>query len=366
MAKILKSPAKYVQGKGVLGELGRYLEGLGSRFLLLQTEGGQRRNMALLEKCFAGTDNTVLYETFHGESTREKCLGLAKKCLEEKISAVIGIGGGKVLDTVKGVSYYADIPDVIIPTVCSTDAPCSSLSILYDDNGVFDSYLFLPACPNVVIVDSEVICRAPARLLVAGMGDAMATWFEARACRRSGSNNQLGAHPTRTATELAALCWKYLKADGLKAKQAVEAGKITDSLETIIEVNTYLSSVGFESGGLAAAHGIQKGFTVIPQLHQAYHGENVAFCTLVQLVLEQAPEGELEEVADFCLQVGLPLSFSDLGYPDVQKEDVRRIVRKALVPGSTIHNMPMQVTEDLLEEALLKADRFGRRYAGSR
>ncbi len=178
---------------------------------------------------------------------------------------------------------------------------------------VYLTAFFLNACPNIVLVDTEVICKAPARLLVAGMGDAMATYFEARACRQSGSNNQIAAKPTRAASELAALCWKYLKEDGLKAKNVVEAGVVTEALENIIEVNTYLSSVGFESGGLAAAHGIQKGFTVIPELHNAYHGENVAFCTLVQLVMENAPAAEIQEVADFCLSVGLPISFADLG-----------------------------------------------------
>ena len=60
-------------------------------------------------------------------------------------------------------------------------------------------------------------------------------------------------------------------------------------MENVVEINTYLSGVGFESGGLAAAHGIQKGFTVIPELHNALHGEKVAFCTIAQLVLENVP-----------------------------------------------------------------------------
>lgn len=115
----------------------------------------------------------------------------------------------------------------------------------------------------MVIVDGEITAKAPTRLLVAGMGDAMATYFEARSCRASSSNNQVAAKPTCTATEMAALTWKYLQVDGLKAKMAAEAGVVTSALDNIIEVNTYLSGVGFESGGLATAHGIQKRFTVI-------------------------------------------------------------------------------------------------------
>lgn len=362
MSKVLKSPAKYVQGAGILRELNRYLDGMGKHLMILQTEGGTRRNMALLNSCFAGTEYTIDYEIFSGEATRAKCEALAEKCRKNQVTAVVGIGGGKVLDTAKGISHLAQIPDVIIPTVCSTDAPCSSLSIMYDDAGVFDCYFFLNACPNIVLVDTEIIAHAPARLLVAGMGDAMATHFEARACRQSGSDNQIAAKPTRSATEMAALCWKYLKADGPAAKDAVTNCEVTEALENIIEVNTYLSSVGFESGGLAAAHGIQKGFTVIPELHGAYHGENVAFCTIVQLVMEHAPVEELQEVLDFCLSVGLPISFSDLGYEEVQPEMVRKAAQKACVPNSTIHHLPFPVTADMVEQALLAADHMGRVY----
>ena len=129
-----------------------------------------------------------------------------------------------------------------------------------------------------------------------------------------------------------------------------------------IRVNTYLSGVGFESGGLAAAHGIQKGFTVIPELHEAYHGEKVAFCTLTQLILENAPTEEIRSVLDFCLSVGLPVCFADLGYEAVDAKAVRRAAEKACVPGSTIHNLPFEVTADMVADALLAADTMGRVY----
>ena len=65
----------------------------------------------------------------------------------------------------------------------------------------------------------------------------------------------------------------------------------------MIEANTYLSGVGFESGGLAAAHALYNGLTAIPDAHHYYHGEKVAFGTLTQLVLENAPVEEIETVA---------------------------------------------------------------------
>ncbi|MBR3640537.1 MAG: glycerol dehydrogenase [Oscillibacter sp.] len=362
MSEMLKSPAKYVQGKGVMHHLDEYLQGMGKNLMILQTAGGTRRNMDTLNACFEGKGYHIDYRQFGGECTRAKIEAWAQHCKETGITAVIGIGGGKVLDTTKGIAHYAGLPMVIVPTVCATDAPCSSLSVMYTDEGVFDAYLFLDACPNVVIVDTEVIAKAPAKMLVAGMGDAMATWFEARACRASGSDNQVHAKPTNAATCLARTCWEVLQADGVMAKMAVEQGVVTKALENVVEINTYLSGVGFESGGLAAAHGIQKGFTVIPELNETLHGEKVAFCTITQLVLENAPTDEIESVLDFCLSVGLPVCFADLGYPEVDPDAVRRAAEKACVPGSTIHNLPFTVTPDMVADALLVADALGKAY----
>ena len=144
------------------------------------------------------------------------------------------------------------------------------------------------------------------RQLVAGMGDALATFFEARACQRSNGDNSARAKTTLAATALAQLCYETLLADGLRAKIAVEKQVCTTAVENIIEANTYLSGIGFESGGLAAAHPIHDGLSALPETHAMYHGEKVAFGTLAQLVLENAPVEEIEEVVHFCQSVGLP------------------------------------------------------------
>lgn len=138
------------------------------------------------------------------------------------------------------------------------------MSVICRDNGEFDRYLFLDRCSDMVLVDTDVIAKAPAKLLVAGTGDAMATYFEVCACRASGSDNQMTGKSTLAAGDLVTICWRYLQKEEKAAKEAVEAGVCNASLETIVEVNTYLSGVGFESGGLAAVHTIQKGFTFIP------------------------------------------------------------------------------------------------------
>ncbi len=205
------------------------------------------------------------------------------------------------------------MPVVIVPTIASTDAPCSALSVIYKDEGVFEEYLFLPASPNMVLVDTDIVSKAPVRLLISGMGDALATYFEARACLQSDASNCVGGKATLAAMALAKLCYETLMTDGINAMLAVKEGVCTKAVENIIEANTYLSGIGFESGGLAGAHAIHNGLTAIEETHSLYHGEKVAFGTLVQLVLENAPEDEIAEVLDFCMEVGLPVTLADLG-----------------------------------------------------
>ena len=143
------------------------------------------------------------------------------------------------------------------------------------------------------------------------MGDALATYFEARACQVSGATTCAGGQVTQAAIALAKLLFDTLMAEGVKAKLALEAGACTPAVEKVIEANTLLSGIGFESGGLAGAHAIHNGFTVLDECHHMYHGEKVAFGTITQLVLENIPAEELEDIIDWCIELGLPVTLKN-------------------------------------------------------
>ncbi len=364
MANIIASPSRYIQGRGELKNLAKHTEKLGKRLFVLTSASGRRRVEGLIAESAAGTDTTVLYEDFNGECSMNEVSRVAEKFRASGCDVIVGVGGGKIHDTAKAAAYYAGVPVVIVPTIASTDAPCSALSVLYTDDGVFDRYLFLTANPNIVLVDTAIIAAAPARLLVSGMGDALATYFEARACKASGAANCVGGKTTLAAMQLAKLCYDTLMADGLKAKLAVERKACTRAVENIIEANTYLSGVGFESGGLAAAHAIHNGMTAIPETHQFYHGEKVAFGAIVQLVLENAPVEELEEVVNFCMEVGLPITLCDLGIREPDRERLMAAARLACADTDTLVNMPFPVSPESVCDAMLAADEIGHFYKG--
>ena len=138
---------------------------------------------------------------------------------------------------------------VVVPTIASTDAPCSALAVIYTEDHVFESYYIFPRNPDMVVVDTEVIARSPARFLVSGMGDALATWFEADACRKAFAKNMPGGDSTEAALALAHLCFELLMRYGRQAKAAAEVHAATVALDKIVEANTLLSGLGFESSG---------------------------------------------------------------------------------------------------------------------
>lgn len=359
MEKIIRSPSKYVQKEGAIASIAEYVQPLGTNPLFIADDFVMGLTKAQIEASYKGVSANIHFENFNGEASKAEVGRIGEKISANKIDCVVGIGGGKTLDTAKAVSFYSNIPVVVVPTIASSDAPCSALTVLYTDDGVFDEYLFLPHNPNLVLIDTQIIAGAPARLLVAGMGDALATYFEARACLRSNAKTIAGAHSTKAAMALAKLCYETLLTSGTTARLSVENKVVTKALEDIIEANTYLSGVGFESGGLAAAHAIHNGLTVIEELHHLYHGEKVAFGTITQLVLENAAEEELYEVIAFCKEQGLPTSFAELGAENVAKEKWMEVAKLACSEGETIFNMPFTVTPADVYAALLTADRLG-------
>ena len=49
--------------------------------------------------------------------------------------------------------------------------------------------------------------------------------------------------------------------DGVAAARDVEVDALTPALERVVEANTLLSGLGFESGGLCIAHAVHNGLT---------------------------------------------------------------------------------------------------------
>ena len=353
-------PGRYVQGSDALQALGEEVQRFSHRALFLMDPFVMENILPSFEGVLEeALDYRV--ERFRGECSDEEIERVAQVVRDGSWEVVVGVGGGKTLDTAKAVAYETECPVVIVPTIASTDAATSALSVIYTPKGEFDRYLFLPKNPDLVLVDTRVIAEAPVEFLVSGMGDALATWFEAESARQSYAPNMTGNLGSMTAYALAGLCFDTLMEHGVNARTACEVGAVTPALEKIVEANTLLSGLGFESGGLAAAHAIHNGFTVFEEAHHAYHGEKVAFGVLASLFLTDKHPDLIDQVYTFCEDVELPTTLDDLGLMDLTDEDLMRVAEAATAEGETIHNEPMPVTAEMVVAALKAADAEGNR-----
>lgn len=355
------SPARYTQGRDATAILGQELTTLGlpGPVLIVAGRSARRELEGTWAASLGAAGIAFAIHDFGGECTDAEIARIADAARTLGAGTIVGAGGGKVLDAGRAAADTLGLHVVNCPTVASSDAPCSALSVTYTEQGTVQGYLVYRRNPDLVLVDTAVIARGPARLLVSGMGDALATWFEARACARSDARTMRGGGSTRTALALAELCYRTLLADGLAARRSVEQRAVTPALERVVEANTLLSGLGFESSGLAAAHAIHNGLTTAPPAHDHFHGEKVAFGTLTQLVLEGAPQVEIDEVLAFATSVGLPVTLGQLGCGDLGPDDLARIGERSTQPGETIHNMPFVVTATMVVDAIRVADATG-------
>lgn len=358
MHRVFCAPLRYVQGEGVTTRLAAEMAAVGLAGPVLVVSGGSAVGelapvwaAAMAE---AGWHHRV--RTFGGECTAVEIDALAAEARSLGAGTIVGAGGGKCLDAARAAAAAVGRPFVSCPTVASTDAPTSALSVVYTPAGAVESYRIHGRNPELVLVDSGVIVRAPARYLVAGMGDALSTWYEARAAAASGRPNMRGGAAAEGSLALARLCRDTVLADGVAAVADARAGRVTPAVERIIEANTLLSGLGFESGGLAAAHAVHNGLAALPGTQAALHGEKVAFGTLVQLELDGTPAEEFAALVRFCRAVGLPVTLAQLGLPAATAADVDAIAARATQPGETIHDLHRSVTAGEVAAAIRAAD----------
>ncbi len=412
MVEEFGSPSSYIQGKGVLFESDKYLKNFGTKPLLLAGEivykiVGKRFEQYLQE---SGYDVTRVQ--FNGESSTNEVNRVTEIGKENNVTVVYGLGGGKTVDTAKAIADNLHLPVVIMPTLASNDAPCSRLSVIYTDDGGFDHYRFYNQNPDLVLVDTQVIANGPVRMLISGIADALATNVEAQAVAKANSDTMLGEKQTLVGNAIAQKCEETLFNYSHLAVADAEAHVVTPAFSNIVEANTLMSGLGFESGGLSGAHAIHDGLTILEETHDLTHGEKVAYGTLTQLMLEGAdqerynkyfqfilslglPTTLLEETHDlthgekvaygtltqlmlegadqerynkyfqFILSLGLPTTLADLHLENVTDEELLNAGKAACSEQDTMDRLPFKVTPDDVAQALRAVDAYTKQYLNS-
>lgn len=358
------SPERYVQGPGEFDNLKFYTDKFGKKIVAFIDSFLYAQFTEKLNAIYNDGEHEIQTLIFATEVTEELIDAQAEELRANKPDVVVGIGGGKTIDVAKAVGTKLGVSFIIVPTIAATDAPTSSLSVIYRNDGSHSGEFFYDHGPSVLVVDSKIIAEAPTRFLVSGMGDALATLIEADSTRKSNTPNLVyhkagGFRQTLAGQAIARACYESLLKYGTLAKTACDQNVVTEALENIIETNILLSGLGFENNATSAAHSINDGLTAMENSAKTMHGEKVAFGCIVQLVAECASTEYLEEVLKFCMSVGLPVCLEDV-YVESTDENIRKIAEASM--HSNWGNMPFEVNTDLVAAALKTADVYGKAF----
>ena len=366
MIKSMISPHRYVQGPGALLELPKLLRPLGKKVLVLIDPGIENLMRTKIEPLLR-EEFDVKFVSFSGESTEAEMKKGARVAQDMQCSVVIGVGGGKAIDTAKGIISFAPGPKlVVIPTIVASDAACSKNVVVYNPDHTVNRDIHGLFNPDIVLIDSEIVAQAPSRYLAAGIGDALATWFEAESVQKTQIPNFTGYSGTITAFAIARLCYDTVMTYGRMAMTHCDQNIVTPQLEAVIEANTLMSTIGFESGGLGAAHGFHQGIAEWDETHTCLHGEKVAFGTMASLFLTNRPPELIRSICELLFDIGLPVCLSDLGVTSYDDAYLMVAVKRMMAPGEITFNEPVKYGEYDYLVALKAADSYGETFKQSK
>ncbi len=143
-------PGKYIQGAGVLSEAAENISVIGSNPLLIWGKRTKSAVSDVMTKSFKDAGKEYSELMFNGECTKEEAKRIAGEAEKKGSDVIVGIGGGKAIDTAKGAAAVTGLPVVIIPTLASNDAPTSAVSVWYNDEGEFEGFDLWKSNPDLI------------------------------------------------------------------------------------------------------------------------------------------------------------------------------------------------------------------------
>jgi glycerol dehydrogenase-like iron-containing ADH family enzyme len=347
---------QYTIGEKSLSLIGSLCREHGSRVLVIGGRTALEKTREFVEASLKSSGiDSLDFAWYGGECTYGNIQSLSERVLDGQANVIIGIGGGKALDTAKVVAEKASLPLITVPTIASTCAAATLLSVIYTEQGYYDSIFLLNNPPVHILIDTEIIAKAPSRYLWAGIGDTISKYYEVEITTRGKRLN----HSAAMGKALSVMCVDPLIQYGVKALESNERGETSVELEevvlNIIITTGIVSMVVGEEYASACAHGLFNGLTILEQIEKHHlHGEVVAYGVLVLLMMDGQME-ELKRLYGFYKSIKLPTSLEDIEVKN-DKQYLDPVLDKA-VRTEDVAKMPYKVTKDMFLEAIDKLER---------
>ncbi len=353
-------PPEYYQSSNVISQLGDICRKLGKRAVLIGGKTALQVTKQKISDSLARSQVEIVDLLLYGEEcTWDNVNKLTQKVSELKADLIVSIGGGKSLDTGKAAAYKSELPIVTVPTIAGTCAAFTPLSIIHTPQG---SHLISSpesALPAAIFVDTDIIAKAPSRLLCSGMGDTLAKWYELRAIASAIPRTSLNTG----ALALGHACLEIITEFGSKAIISVDKKEVSEALEQVVEAIIWLAGISSILGGEkcrgAAAHAVYSGLTNIKEAHKMYHGELVGFGNLCLIEMEGRPEKEITQAIKLANSINVPITFKQIG--TLTEEDIK-LAARAATNSRAMGFMPIKIDEEMTLKAMYAIDKKGRKF----
>ena len=346
------APARVVRGTNALADAIEFIVRLGQRPLII----GGDRSLALgqLQVLWERPELAIEIARYTPDCCQSSLDRLMLAVSAHQADVIIGIGGGKCLDTAKLIAHRTNLPVVTIPTSGATCAAWTALSNIYSESGAFLEDVSLANCPDLLVLDYGIVATAAPRMLIAGIGDAIAKWYEASVS---------SGHSTQTLLIAAVQQARVLRDILFQKSAAALAEPDGADWREVVDATVLLAGVIGGLGGAqcrtVAAHAVHNGLTHLPASHHALHGEKVAYGILVQLRLQEMLQGDRlaatarQQLLTFYDSIGLPKTLAALGLSDVTIAQLQHAATLACQPDSDLHRLPFSVTPEQLVAAMV-------------
>ncbi len=346
---------QYTIGEGVLERIGDVCKEYGEKALIISGERALEKTKITIEDSLKKAGLQIADFLWYGGECSYKNIAMLKEKTEgQQIDMIIGVGGGKALDTAKAVGEKVGIPTITVPTISSTCAATTMISVVYEDSGDFNSIYCLDKPPVHILIDAEIIAKAPPKYLWAGIGDTIAKYYEVEATTRG----KKLPHSIVMGKSLSPMCVNSLVKYGAKALEDNNKGtssfELQETILNIIITTGFVSTLVGEIYNGACAHGLFNALTSLEQIEKNHlHGEVVSYGVLVMLMMDDQ-YGEIDRLIPFYKEIGLPTSLKDIGVANT-REYLDPVLEKA-VHMDDVAKMPYKVTKNMFFEAIEKLE----------
>lgn len=339
----------YTIGTDAYKNIGEVCMPLGKNVLVLGGETALKKTRNKLNDGLK--DFCIIDEIVYGkECFAENIKAIFEKYKYKNADFVIGVGGGKAIDTAKGVAHLLNVPVVTAPTIASNCAASSAMSVVYTKDHVFEGFWHYKKPAYHCFINTEVISNAPYKYIRAGIGDTLAKFYEVE----FSSRNAKKTYSDEMAISISRMCNTPLFSNAKEAIDDCKSKKITDALSNtarIILISTgMVSMLVNEKYNGAVSHALFYGLTNIKGFEEKFlHGDVIGYTTIVQLVLDKKID-EAKKLKAFLENIEIKTTLKECGI--IPKRDEFEAVLCGAMADPDMEVIPYEITKDMLYNAI--------------